>query len=461
MLNESDMYPFQKLITQRVIDLTHSAVFVDMGMGKTVSVLTALNELIYKQLEVNKVLVIGPKRVVSSTWPKECKKWSQLQNLKLSVIEGTPQQRLAAMRVKADVYLISCDLFTWLVGEHGGRRLPYDMCIVDESSKFKNDSSQKSMVFKKVQAYFSRIVILTGTPAPNGLIDLWFQIWMLDRGLRLGAYISHYKDRFFNHVSKPGSHYGKYIPTKETEKKIYKKIKDIVISMKSEDYLDLEPVRFIDIPITLTPKVRKAYEAFEYERVMELAESEVTAMSAGVMSGKLLQFAGGAIYDDEKQVHEIHDLKLQALEDLIEEANGAPVMIAYTFKHEKDRIMRALRHYNPVHFQTTKHEDDWNAGKISILVMHPASGGHGLNLQFGGSIAIWYSLNWSLELYEQWNKRLPRPGQKKQVRIFRLIAEGTEDENVARTLKGKGKTQGGLMEAVKAKFKKYGLIFKR
>lgn len=454
-----DLYAYQPPVIQHIINNPFCGLFLDMGMGKTVSALTAINTLIHEDFELDTVLIIGPKRVVSSTWPDEIAKWSHLRNLKASPIIGTEKERRAAIRVKADIYLISCDNFAWLVAEFGGSMLPYQMCIVDESSKFKNPSAIKSKVFKKVQPCFSRVVILTGTPAPNGLIDLWFQIWMLDRGKRLGEFVSNYKDRFFLRVCKPGSHYGKYVPNDVTKKRIYKLIKDIVISMKSEDYLDLEPVRFIDVPIQLSPKVRKLYEKFERERIMELVESEVTAMTASVMSGKLLQFAGGAVYDDEKNVHKIHDEKLDALEDLIEQANGQPVLIAYTFKHELARILERLKAYKPVHFQTDKHIKDWNEGKIEILVMHPASGGHGLNLQHGGNIAIWYSLNWSLELYEQWCKRLPRPGQKKQVRIYRLIAKGTEDESVVKSLDSKGKTQDGLMAAVKAKLKKYGLSF--
>lgn len=388
-------------------------------------------------------------------------KWSHLKNLRVSKIIGTAQQRRAAIAQKADVYLVSRDNLVWLIGEFGGSMLPYDMLIADESSSYKNPSSVRSKALKAVQPCFKRVVILTGTPAPNGLIDLWFQIWLLDRGERLGRFVTNYKDRFFNFVSAPGSYKGKYIPTEETKERIYKLIGDIVISMKSEDYLDLEPVRFIDVPVELCPKTRKQYEAFERERVMELLESEVTAMTASVMSGKLLQFAGGAVYDDEKNVHEIHDEKLDALEELVEAANGSPVLIAYTFKHELSRILHRLKDYKPVHFQTDQHIRDWNAGKIPVLVMHPASGGHGLNLQHGGHLAIWYSLNWSLELYEQWCKRLPRPGQKKQVIIYRLIATGTEDESVVKSLDSKGRVQDGLMAAVKAKIAKYKNNFKK
>lgn len=450
-----DLYPYQPPVVQHIIDNPFCGLFLDMGMGKTVSCLTAINILIYEELEINTVLIIGPKRVVSSTWPDEVEKWSHMANLKVSKIIGSEKQRRQAIRQKSDVYLVSRDNITWLIGEFGGSMLPYDMLVVDESSSFKNDQSVRSKALKRVQPCFKRIVIMTGTPAPNGLIDLWFQIWLLDRGQRLGAFVTNYKDRFFMRVCKPGSHHGKYIPNDETKNKIYNLIKDIVISMKSEDYLDLEPVRFIDIPVQLSPAAYKAYEKFERDRVMELLESEVTAMTASVMSGKLLQFAGGAIYDDEKNVHDIHDFTLDALEELIEAANGEPVLIAYTFKHELSRIMDRLKAYKPIHFQTDKHVKDWNLGKIPIMIMHPASGGHGLNLQHGGSIAIWYSLNWSLELYEQWNKRLPRPGQKKQVRIYRLIVVGTEYESVVKSLDSKGRTQDGLMAAVKAKIAKY------
>jgi len=460
-LNKSDLYHYQRDSVEHVLAKPYSGLFLDMGLGKTTIMLTAINALIYEELEINTVLVVGPKRVVSSTWPDEVAKWSHLKNLRVSKIIGTVQQRRAAVAQKADVYLVSRDNLVWLIGEFGGSMLPYDMLVADESSSYKNPASVRSKALKAVQPCFKRVVILTGTPAPNGLIDLWFQIWLLDRGERLGKFVTNYKDRFFLRVCPPGSHHGKYVPTEETKERIYKLIGDIVISMKSEDYLDLEPVRFIDVPVELCPKTRKLYEQFERERVMELLESEVTAMTASVMSGKLLQFAGGAVYDDEKNVHEIHDEKLDALEELVEAANGSPVLIAYTFKHELSRILHRLKDYKPVHFQTDKHIKDWNEGKIPVLVMHPASGGHGLNLQHGGHLAIWYSLNWSLELYEQWCKRLPRPGQKKQVIIYRLIATGTEDESVVKSLDSKGRVQDGLMAAVKAKIAKYKNNFKK
>lgn len=460
-LNESNLFPYQPPVIKHVIDNPFCGLFLDMGMGKTISVLTALNTLIWEELEVDTVLIVAPKRVACFTWPDEIAKWSHIKNLSYSVITGTERQRLAAMRVKANIHLISRDNIVWLITQFGGSMLPYDMLVIDESSSFKNPTSKRSQALKHVQACFKRVVILTGTPAPNGLIDLWFQIWLLDRGKRLGAFVTNYKDRFFLRVCKPGSHHGKYVPTTETEGHIYKLIEDVVISMKKEDYLDLEPIHYIDVPVRLSAKTMRQYEDFERERVMELLEGgEVTAMTAATMSGKLLQFAGGAVYDDEKNVVDLHDEKLEALEELVEQANGAPVMIAYSFKHELTRIMERLKAYKPVHFNTEKHKNDWNAGKIQVLCMHPASGGHGLNLQHGGHIQIWYSMNWSLELYQQWNERLARPGQTKQVQCFRLIASGTEDENVARTLERKGNVQNALMEAVKAKISKYSKTFK-
>jgi len=451
----NDLFPYQPPVIKHVVDNPFCGLFLDMGMGKTISVLTAINTLIWEELEIDTVLIVAPKRVANFTWPDEVEKWSHLKNLTLSVITGNERQRLAAMREKANIHLISRDNLVWLICQHGGSMLPYDMLVIDESSSFKNPTSMRSKALKQVQACFKRVVILTGTPAPNGLIDLWFQVWLLDRGKRLGAYVTNYKDRFFLRVCKPGSHHGKYVPTSETETKIHGLIKDIVISMKKEDYLDLEPIHYVDIPVRLSAKTLKQYEDFERDRVMELIESEVTAKAASTLMGKLLQFAGGAIYDDEKNVVELHDEKLEALEELVEQANGAPVMIAYGFRHELSRIMERLKAYKPVHFNTEQHKNDWNAGKIQVLVMHPASGGHGLNLQYGGHIQIWYAPTTSLELYQQWNERLARPGQKKQVQCFRLLAEGTEDLRVVRIIEGKENTQAALMEAVKAKISKH------
>lgn len=435
---------------------------MDMGLGKTVCALTAAEILIYQELLINTVLIVGPKRVVSSTWPDEVAQWSHLQHLRISPIIGkNEKQRLAAMRVKADIYLISRDNLVWLTGQFGGSMLPYNMLIIDESSSFKDPKSKRSIALKAVQPCFDRVLIMTGTPAPNGLVDLWFQIWLLDRGQRLGRFITHYKDRFFNRVCPPGSQFGKYIPSEDSEAQIHKAIKDIVISMNKANYLDLAPVRYIDVPVYLSDSVMVKYKKFERDKVMEIIEAEdllpkrLSVATAAALSGKLLQFAGGAVYDEDRNVHPIHNEKMEALEEIIESANGKSVMIAYNFKHELERIMKALKAYKPVHFQTDQHIKDWNAGKIPVMVMHPASGGHGLNLQHGGYIQVWYGLCWPLELYLQWNERLARPGQKNQVRIYRIIVQGTEDESVVKSWNSKGAVQDSLLAATKAKIEKY------
>jgi len=434
---------------------------MDMGLGKTICALTAAEILIYRELLINTVLIVGPKRVVSSTWPDEVARWEHLKRLRVSTIIGTEKKRLAAMREKADIYLISRENLPWLIGQFGGSMLPYDMLIIDESSSFKNPKSKRSIALKAVQACFDRVLIMTGTPAPNGLIDLWFQIWLLDRGQRLGKFITHYKDRFFNRVCPPGSQFGKYIPSEDSQTRIHNQLKDIVISMNKADYLNLEPIRYIDVPVYLSPPVLAKYKKFERDKVMEIIQAEdllpkkLSVATAAALSGKLLQFAGGAIYDEERNVHNVHGEKLEALEEIIEAANGAPVMIAYNFKHELDRIMHALRAYKPVHFKTDQHIKDWNAGRIPVMVMHPASGGHGLNLQHGGNVQVWYGLCWPLELYLQWNERLARPGQKEQVRIYRIIVKGTEDESVVKSWNSKGAVQDSLLAATKAKIASY------
>jgi len=461
MLDIKSLYKYQPPVIKHVIENPFCGLFIDMGLGKTICALTAIEYLIYQDLSVNTVLIVGPKRVVSSTWPDEAKKWKHLQHLRLSPIVGSEKKRLAAMRAKADVYLISRDNLTWLIGQFGGSMLPYNWLVIDESSSFKNPKSQRSIALKAVQPCFDRVTIMTGTPAPNGLLDLWFQIWLLDRGQRLGAFITHYKDRFFSRVCPPGSQFGKYIPSDDSQTRIHNQIKDIVISMDKKDYLDLEPIRYIDVPVYLSDAVMAKYKKFERDRVMEIIEAEdllpkkLSVATAAALSGKLLQFAGGAIYDEDKNVHPMHGEKLEALEELVESANGSPVMIAYNFKHELDRIMYTLKAYKPVHFKTDQHIKDWNAGRIPVLVMHPASGGHGLNLQHGGHLQIWYGLCWPLELYLQWNERLARPGQKEQVRIYRIIVKGTEDESVVKSWNSKGAVQDSLLMATKAKIESY------
>ena len=454
MLKESQLHNYQRQSVTHVIANPFSALLLDMGLGKTVSVLTAINKLIYEELELERVLVIAPKRVAESVWTAEIDKWEHLKDLKIVKIIGNEKQRKEALRQKADIHIISRDNVAWICGLYGGSMLPFDMLVIDESSSFKNHASMRFKALKKVQASFKRVVILTGTPAPNGLIDLWAQIWLLDRGKRLGQTITFYRDNYFRKSYNGFS----YDAMDDTESRVHNKLKDICISMKSEDYLELPERIDTYIPIILPPAIRKQYDDFEREKVLEMfgdGTTEITAMNAATLSNKLLQFAGGAIYDEERNVHEIHDLKLEAAEQFIEEANGKPVLIFYSYKHEFTRLMERLKKYKPVKMETAQQEKDWNAGKIQVMLLHAASGGHGLNLQEGHTMMLWFSLNWSLELYMQANKRLHRQGRKYPVVIGHLIAQGTEDENVVKRLEGKQTTQEALMQSVKAKIEKY------
>jgi SNF2 family DNA or RNA helicase len=455
MLNASNLHSYQRSAIEHIMINTHCALFLDMGLGKTTSTLTAIDCLINEELEIDKVLVIAPKRVAESVWSAEIDKWAQLKNLTISKVIGTEKQRKAALRVKADIYTISRDNTAWFTAQFSGGlpQLENWMLVVDESSSFKNHASVRFKALKMLQPHFKRVVLLTGTPAPKGLIDLWAQIYLLDRGDRLYKTITPFREVYFQKSYNGFS----YDIMENSEDQIHNKIKDICISMKSEDYLDLPERIDTFIEIDLPPDVKKKYDIFERDRILEMIEGgdEITAMNAAALSNKLLQFAGGALYDEERRVHEVHTAKLDAAEEFIEAANGKPVLIAYTYKHELARLLIRLKKYKPVKMETDQHIKDWNAGKIEVMLMHPASGGHGLNLQEGFSSALWFSLNWSLELYQQFNKRLHRQGRKYPVNIGHLIAVGTEDESVRLSLDGKRDVQDLLMEAVKAKIKKH------
>jgi SNF2 family DNA or RNA helicase len=454
-LNASDLHNYQRKAINHIMDNPHCGLFLDMGLGKTTSTLTAIDCLINEELDIDKVLVIAPKRVAESVWSAEIDKWSQLKNLTISKVIGSEKQRKAALRVKADIYTLGRDNTAWFASQYSSG-LPQReswMLVIDESSSFKNHASIRFKALKMMQPQFKRVVLLTGTPAPKGLIDLWSQIYLLDRGERLFKTITPFREVYFN---KNYSGHG-YKICKDMDIKIHDKIKDICISMKSEDYLDLPERIDTFIEIELPADIKKKYDLFERERVLEMigGSEEITAMNAAALSTKLLQFAGGAIYDEDRKVHEVHTAKLDAAEEFIEAANGKPVLIAYTYKHELERLLVRLKKYKPIKMTTDQHIKDWNAGKIEVMLMHPASGGHGLNLQEGFSSALWFSLNWSLELYQQFNKRLHRQGRKYPVNIGHLIAIGTEDESVRKSLDGKRDVQDLLMEAVKAKIEKY------
>lgn len=444
---------YQQYAINHVIDNSASGLFLDMGMGKTVSTLTAIDDLILLG-EVNKVLVIAPLRVAEDTWSTEVDKWDHLKHLRISKILGSKKQREEAINTEADIYVTNRENVDWLVTECFNSWI-WDMVVIDELSSFKSSKAKRFRALKKVRPYFKRIVGLTGTPAPNSLIDLWPQIYLLDGGQRLGKTITGYKERYF----KPGRRNGYVVYNWElkegSEEAIQNKISDICISMSAKDYLDL-PERIDNrVEITLPIKVMDTYKQLEKDLVLEIGEEDITAANAAVLTNKLLQLANGAIYSEDKEVVRIHDEKLDRLEEIIDIANGKPVLVFYNFKHDYDRISKMLTK-NKIKHQTLNTSDDikkWNNGEIQVALLHPASAGHGLNLQYGGNIIVWFGLTWSLELYQQANARLHRQGQKETVIIHHLIAKGTVDEDVMNALANKEVNQNMLLEAVKARIK--------
>ena len=457
LMTEKDLHPYQITAIKHILSHTHCALFLEMGLGKTVSTLTALNTLLYEELEIQKVLVVAPRRVAESVWDAEVNKWEHLSKLRISKVIGDAKSRSNALKKDADIYTIGRDNIAWLCKLYEHRRMPFDMLVIDELSSFKNPKALRFKALRKVQPCFKRVVGLTGTPAPNGLIDLWAQIYLLDRGERLGHFVTHYREEYF----KPGHTNGpvvySYVLRKGAEETIHKKIADICMSMKAKDYLTL-PERITNvIYVNFDEELKKKYESFEKEQVLSILEdgAEITALNAAALSNKLLQFSNGAIYDEEKGVHIIHDLKIEATKELLDEANGKPVLVAYTFRHDRDRLVEALKSYHPRELKTPKDIEDWNSGKISVLLMHPASGGHGLNLQAGGHIIIWFGQTWSLELEQQFNARLDRQGQKESVIVNKIVVQNSIDADVMRAIKGKTNAQESLMKAVKARIEKY------
>lgn len=455
-MNEQDLHVYQNTTVQHILNNTHCGVFLDMGLGKTVSSLTAINILLYLELEIDNVLVVAPKRVAESVWDVECQKWDHLKHLKVVKIKGTEKQRKAALKERGDVYMISRDNIAWLCGQYGGSMLPFGMLVIDESSSFKNHNSIRFKALRRLRASFDRIVLLTGTPAPNGLLDIWAQLYLLDAGKRLNEHITKYRKKYFD---KTYDGWG-YDIREGAEEQIHELIKDICISMKAEDYLELPGATINPIIIPMPSALQKKYKDFEKEKVLQLFEErnddkDITAVNAAALSNKLLQFANGAVYDEEREVHKMHDLKIEEIKEIVEAAGGKPVLIAYAYKHDLDRLKIALKKYKPVQMRTDKDIKDWNAGKIKVMLLHPASGGHGLNLQYGGNILVWFGQTWSLELYQQLNKRLDRQGQKEKVIIHLLLLEGSIDVDVIKALERKAVGQDALMEAVKARIKKY------
>lgn len=453
MLKEENLHDYQRRAAQLIIDQPYCGLFLECGLGKSVSTLTAIKQL-KDWAFIDKILIIAPKKVAQVTWKDEINNWEHLKGLRISVIDGTAAQRRAAMMADADIYTVSRDNVVWLVVEHGGVKLPYDMVVIDELSSFKNFASKRFKALRRVRKFIPRVVGLTGTPAPNGLIDLWAQMFLIDEGKRLGKTVTGYRDRFFTAGRRNGDivyQWDLKSPAEETEQKISDLIKDICISMSAEDYLKMPDKLMYYDRVKLSDKDFKAYKTFEREQVLEFIESgeTITAASAAALSNKLQQFANGAMYDADRKVLQLHDEKVEKLKELVEAANGQPVLVAYSFKHDLDKIMEALKEYKPVKLEKPEQIADWNAGKINVLVTHPASAGHGLNLQKGGHIMIWYGLTWALELYQQFNARLYRQGQKKPVSIHHIITTDTVDEKIIKSLDGKDTTQRSLMDAIK------------
>lgn len=433
----------------------YSWIWAWVEYGKTVSTLTAVDELLFLGL-VYKVLVIAPLRVAEDTWSTEVQKWDHLKHLKISKILGTKKERENALMVNADIYVTNRENVDWLVGECFGRWM-FDMVVIDELSSFKSSKAKRFRSLRKVRPYFKRIVGLTGTPAPNSLIDLWPQVYLLDGGKRLGKTIGSYREQYFTPGNRNQFVVYNWNLKEGAAEAIESRISDICISMKAKDYLDLPERIDNSIEVKLPESAMQKYKELEKDLVLELGKEDITAANAAVLTNKLLQMSNGAIYSENKAVIEIHEEKLKALLEIIEAANGKPVLVFYTFKHDFDRIVKFLgsKKLKAVGLKDSADIKKWNEGKIPILLIHPASAGHGLNLQYGGNIITWFGLTWSLELYQQANARLHRQGQKETVVINHIIAKNTVDEDVMKSLGSKEVNQNILLEAVKARIEKY------
>lgn len=440
-------HEYQNFATNFILEHPVAAVFLDCGMGKSVISLTAIYNLMFNYFEVGKVLVIAPLRVARDTWPSEIEKWDHLEGLTYSVVVGTETERKEALKKPASLYLINRENVDCLVTK-SGVPFDFDMIVIDELSSFKASSSKRFKSLLKVRPKVKRIIGLTGTPSCNGLMDLWAEFRILDMGERLGRFITGYRNNFFVPDKRNQQMIFSYKPKPGSEDAIYRLISDITISMKSSDFLNLPPCMMNEVEVKLSDKERSTYDAFRKDMVVSLEDAEIDAENAAALSGKLLQMANGAIYNEDKVAMHIHDHKLDALEDLIEGANGKPVLVAYWYKHDLEGIQARFKVRE---IKTSKDIKAWNDGCIPVAVIHPASAGHGLNLQAGGSTLIWFGLTWSLELYQQTNARLWRQGQRDTVVIHHIITKDTIDEDVMRALRLKAKTQDDLIEAVKAR----------
>lgn len=440
-------HDYQRYATDFIITHPISVLLLDMGLGKTSITLTAINDLLFDSFEVHKVLVVAPLRVARDTWSAEIEKWEHLRELRYSVVVGAEQERLKALRTPADIYIINRENVQWLV-EESGVLFDFDMAVIDELSSFKNHQSKRFKAFMKIRPKLKRMVGLTGTPAGNGLMDLFAEFKLLDMGERLGRFIEQYRNTYFQPEKRNGMVVYSYKPLPDAEQRIYDKISDITISMKAADHLTMPELVSTEYTVQLSEKEKEKYDRLKKDLVLSTDDNEVTAANAASLSNKLSQMANGAVYSDDESVIEIHDRKLDALEDLIESMNGRPLLVAYWFKHDLKRIRKR---FEVREIRSSEDISDWNSGKIPVALIHPASAGHGLNLQQGGSALVWFGLTWSLELYQQTNARLWRQGQiADTVVIQHIVAKGTIDEQIMKALKTKDTTQAALIAAVKA-----------
>ena len=450
-------HKYQLTAINHVINVPKCGLFLDMGLGKTVSTLTAIKELKYNRFQVNKVLIIAPKKVAEGTWSKEKDKWNHTKDFRVSLVLGSQQKRIKALSVNADLYIINRENIPWLV-DYLRNDWYFDTVIIDESSSFKNSQSKRFKALKMVLPKINRLIELTGTPSPNGVEDLWAQIYLLDQGERLEKYITHFRNRYMEPNNRNRNQIFDYKVKEGVYDHIINKISDICISMKSEDYLELPDLSYNEIPVVLNDKARKDYDKMERDFVMEIedAAEEITAVNAAALSNKLLQISNGAVYDSSGVYTEVHDAKIDSFLELVESLQGRSLLVFYNFQHDKERIKKALEKSNLVvrELKTVQDEDDWNARKIDILLTHPASAAYGLNLQEGGNHVCWFGLTWNLEHYQQANKRLHRQGQKEKVIIHHLVTQGTRDEDVMRALDSKADVQEEIMQSLKARIKK-------
>lgn len=450
-------HAYQKHCFEKVLEIPKIGLFLDMGLGKTITTLMAIKELKYNRFAVRKVLIIAPKKVAEGTWTKEKEKWDQTKMLRVSQVLGNSAKRVRALNTVADIYIINRENVVWLV-DYYRNEWPFDMVVIDESSSFKSHKAKRFKALAGVSDHINRLVELTGTPSPNGLGDLWSQVFLLDGGARLGARYTQFRERYFDLGDRGNNVIYNYQPKEGSERSILDKISDICISMKSEDYLQLPELVFHEIPVELDGKAKESYESLEREMVLSLPEDaeEISVTSAAALSNKLLQLANGAVYDEDGGIHEVHNCKIEAFMELIESLQGKPVLVFYNYQHDKIRILSALEKsgLRIRELKTTQDEDDWNNHKIDVLLTHPASSAYGLNLQQGGNHVIWFGLTWNYELYTQANKRLHRQGQEERVIIHHLVCSGTRDEDVMRALGRKEDVQNWVMASLKARIRK-------